>query len=98
MGAGDEHHRLERTRIGSRALPDLSQEVVDVFAEQTGGKNAPVRLPKDGQRLRSVRRSATSISRERIENPDGQTERSGSFLFQYKGKRTLIFENTGVPQ
>jgi hypothetical protein len=35
---------------------------------------------------------------ERIENADGPDGEKWIFLFQYKGKRTLIFENTGVPQ
>jgi hypothetical protein len=31
---------------GAVLFQTFPQEVVDVFAEQTGGKNAPVRLPK----------------------------------------------------
>jgi hypothetical protein len=74
------------------------QEVVDVFAEQTGGESIPVRLPKmingyirfdDQQRAYLV---------ERIENEDGPDGEKWIFLFQYKGKRTLIFENTSAPK
>jgi hypothetical protein len=74
------------------------QEVVDVFAEQTGGESIPVRLPKmingyirfdDQQRAYLV---------QRIENADGPDGEKWIFLFQYKGKRTLIFENTSAPK
>jgi hypothetical protein len=34
---------------------------------------------------------------ERIENSDGEDGEKRTFLFQYKGKRTLIFEDTSVP-
>jgi hypothetical protein len=73
------------------------QEIVDAFAEVTGGQRVRVRLPKtvngfawfDGeQRVWLV---------ERIENPDGPDGEKRVFLFQYKGKRTLSFEQPSVP-
>jgi len=63
MGAGDEHHRLERTRIGSRALPDLSPGGRRCLCRADWRQECSGSLAKDGQRLRSVRRSATGISR-----------------------------------
>jgi hypothetical protein len=74
------------------------QEVVDVFAEQTGGKNAPVRLPKMVNGYVRFDDQQRAFLVERIENADGPGGEKWIFLFQYKGKRTLIFENTGVPQ
>jgi hypothetical protein len=72
------------------------QEVVDVFAEQTGGPSVPVRLPKtiDGYVRFDDQQRAFLV--ERIENPDGPHGEKWIFLFQYKGKRTLIFENTSA--
>jgi hypothetical protein len=34
---------------------------------------------------------------ERIVNAEGPDGKKKVFLFQYKGKRTLIFENTSLP-
>ena len=83
---------------GAVLFQTFPQEVVDVFAEQTGGKNAPVRLPKMVNGYVRFDDQQRAFLVERIENPEGPDGEKWIFLFQYKGKRTLIFENTGVPQ
>ena len=83
---------------GAVLFQTFPQEVVDVFAEQTGGKSAPVRLPKMVNGYVRFDDQQRAFLVERIENPVGQDGEKWIFLFQYKGKRTLIFENTGVPQ
>ena len=83
---------------GAVLFQTFPQEVVDVFAEQTGGKNAPVRLPKMVNGYVRFDDQQRAFLVERIENTDGPNGEKWIFLFQYKGKRTLIFENTGVPQ
>jgi hypothetical protein len=83
---------------GAVLFQTFPQEVVDVFAEQTGGKNAPVRLPKMVNGYVRFDDQQRAFLVERIENPEGQDGEKWIFLFQYKGKRTLIFENTGAPQ
>jgi hypothetical protein len=83
---------------GAVLFQTFPQEVVDVFAEQTGGKNAPVRLPKMVNGYVRFDDQQRAFLVERIENADGPDGEKWIFLFQYKGKRTLIFENTSVPQ
>jgi hypothetical protein len=83
---------------GAVLFQTFPQEVVDVFAEQTGGKNAPVRLPKMVNGYVRFDDQQRAFLVERIENADGPEGEKWIFLFQYKGKRTLIFENTSVPQ
>jgi len=83
---------------GAVLFQTFPQEVVDVFAEQTGGKNAPVRLPKMVNGYVRFDDQQRAFLVERIENTDGPDGEKWIFLFQYKGKRTLIFENTSVPQ
>jgi hypothetical protein len=83
---------------GAALFQTFPQEVVDVFAEQTGGKSAPVRLPKMVNGYVRFDDQQRAFLVERIENPEGQDGEKWIFLFQYKGKRTLIFENTGAPQ
>jgi hypothetical protein len=83
---------------GAVLFQTFPQEVVDVFSEQTGGKNAPVRLPKMVNGYVRFDDQQRAFLVEMIENADGPDGEKWIFLFQYKGKRTLIFENTGVPQ
>jgi hypothetical protein len=83
---------------GAALFQTFPQEVVDVFAEQTGGKSALVRLPKMVNGYVRFDDLQRAFLVERIENPEGQDGEKWIFLFQYKGKRTLIFENTGAPQ
>jgi hypothetical protein len=85
------------TGSGAVLFQSFPQEVVDTFAEVTGGQRGRVRLPKtingyvwfdSEQRAWLVERIVNSVG------PDGEKK---VFLFQYTGKRTLIFENTGDP-
>jgi hypothetical protein len=73
------------------------QEVVDVFAEQTGGESVPVRLPKtiNGHVRFDDQQRAWLV--EKIENPEGEDGEKSHFLFQYKGTRKLIFDKTSFP-
>lgn len=82
---------------GAVLFQSFPQEIVDAFAEMTGGQSVRVRMPKtvngyiwfdDEQRAFLVERKA---------NPEGPDCEKRVFLFQYKGKRSLIFENTSVP-
>ncbi len=82
---------------GAVLFQSFPQEIVDAFAEMTGGQRVRVRMPKtvngyiwfdDEQRAFLVERKA---------NPEGPDCEKRVFLFQYKGKRSLIFENTSVP-
>jgi hypothetical protein len=63
----------------------------------TGGQRARVRLPKtiNGYVWFDSEQRAWLV--ERIVNPEGPEGEKRVFLFQYKGKRTLIFENTSAP-
>ena len=83
---------------GAALFQTFPQEVVDVFAAQTGGKSAPVRLPKMVNGYIRFDDQQRAFLVERIENPEAQDGEKWIFLFQYKGKRALIFENTGAPQ
>jgi hypothetical protein len=73
------------------------QEVIDVFAETTGGQRVRVRLPKtiDGHVRFDDQQRAFLV--ERIVNPEGPDGQKRIFLFQYTGKRALIFENASAP-
>ena len=82
---------------GAVLFQSFPQEVVDAFAEVTGGERVRVRLPKsvngyarfdDEQRAWLVERRANS------EGPDCEKR---VFLFRYMGKCSLVFENTNVP-
>jgi hypothetical protein len=81
---------------GAVLFQAFPQEVIDVFAETTGGKRVRVRLPKtiDGYVRFDDQKRAFLV--ERISNPEGPDGEKRIFLFQYTGKRTLIFENTSV--
>jgi hypothetical protein len=82
---------------GAVLFQAFPQEVVDVFAEMTGGQRVKVRMPKtvNGHAWFDGEQRAFLV--ERKLNPDGQECEKRVFLFQYKGKRSLVFENTGVP-
>lgn len=73
------------------------QEIVDAFAEQTGGEIVPVRMPDavDGYIQFDDQQRAFLVTN--IENPDGNTGEKRIFLFQYTGQRSLVFEDTRVP-
>jgi hypothetical protein len=85
------------TGSGAVLFQSFPQEVVDTFAEVTGGQRVRVRLPKtiNGYVWFDSEQRAWLV--ERIVNSEGPDGEKKVFLFQYKGKRTLIFENTSVP-
>jgi hypothetical protein len=74
------------------------QELVDAFAQQTGGEIVPVRKPDavDGYVQFDDERRAFLVTN--IDNPDGTIGEKRIFLFQYTGQRSLLFEDTRVPQ
>jgi hypothetical protein len=82
---------------GAVLFQSFPQEIVDTFAEVTGGQRVRVRLPKtiNGYVWFDSEQRAWLV--ERIVNPEGPDGEKKIFLFQYKGKRTLIFENTSLP-
>ena len=85
------------TGSGAVLFQSFPQEVVDAFAEVTGGQRVRVRMPKtvNGYAWFDDERRAFLV--ERIANPQGPECEKRVFLFQYKGKRNLLFENTSAP-
>jgi hypothetical protein len=85
------------TGSGAVLFQAFPQEVVDTFAEVTGGQKVRVRLPKtiNGHVRFDHEQRAWLV--ERIVNPEGPEGEKKVFLFQYKGKRNLVFENTSAP-
>ena len=85
------------TGSGAVLFQSFPQEVVDTFAEVTGGQRVRVRLPKtiNGYVWFDSEQRAWLV--ERIVNSEGPDGEKKVFLFQYTGKRTLIFENTSIP-
>jgi hypothetical protein len=82
---------------GAVLFQSFPQEVVDTFAEVTGGQRVRVRLPKTINGYVWFDDEQRAFLVERIVNPEGPDGEKKVFLFQYKGKRTLIFENTSAP-
>ncbi|GGG87188.1 hypothetical protein [Edaphobacter dinghuensis] len=74
------------------------QEIVDAFAEQTGGESMPVRLPQVVDGFVQFDDQQRAFLVERIENPDGSMGEKRLFLWQYTGPRSLVFEDTRIPQ
>ncbi len=85
------------TGSGAVLFHAFPQEVVDTFVEVTGGQRVRVRFPKtiNGHVRFDSEQRAWLV--ERIANPDGPEGEKKVFLFQYKGKRNLDFENTSAP-
>lgn len=85
------------TGSGAVLFQSFPQEVVDAFAEVTGGERVRVRMPKtvNGYAWFDDERRAFLV--ERIANPEGLECEKRVFLFQYEGKRNLLFENTSAP-
>jgi hypothetical protein len=81
---------------GAALFHSFPQEVVDAFAEQTGGTSVPVRRPKtiDGYVEFDEEQRAYLI--EIIPNPGSEDTKKAIFLFQYKGNRQLVFEDTRI--
>ncbi len=82
---------------GAVLFQSFPQEVVDTFAEVTGGQRVRVRLPKTINGYVWFDDQQRAFLVERIVNPEGPDGEKKVFLFQYKGKHTLIFENTSLP-
>jgi len=82
---------------GAILFQSFPQEVVDAFAEMTGGPRIRVRLPKTVNGYVWFDQEHRAFLVERVANPQGPECEKRAFLFQYKGKRSLIFENTSVP-
>jgi hypothetical protein len=82
---------------GAVLFQSFPQEVVDAFAEVTGGERVRVRLPKTVNGYAWFDDEQRAFLVERKANPEGPDCEKRVFLFQYKGKRSLVFENTSVP-
>ena len=85
------------TGSGAVLFQSFPQEVVDAFAEATGGQRVRVRLPKTINGYVWFDDQQRAFLVERIANPDGPEGVKRVFLFQYKGKRSLTFEDTSIP-
>lgn len=81
---------------GATLFHTFPQEVVDTFALENGCESVPVRQPKliDGYVKFDEEKRAFLV--EKIVNPDGEPGEKWIFLFQYKGNRLLIFEDTRI--
>jgi hypothetical protein len=85
------------TGSGAVLFQSFPQEIVDAFAEATGGQQVRVRLPKTINGYVWFDDQQRAFLVERIANPDGPEGVKRVFLFQYKGKRNLTFEDTSIP-
>jgi hypothetical protein len=74
------------------------QEIVDAFARQTDGVSVPVRMPETVNGYVSFDDQQRAFLVERFENADGSPGEKRHFLWQYAGQRTLVFEDTRIPQ
>lgn len=81
---------------GAALFHTFPQEIVDAFAEETGGKSVPVRKPKtiDGYVAFDEEQRAYLV--EIIPNPGFEDTKKEIFLFQYTGNRQLVFEDTRI--
>jgi hypothetical protein len=84
------------TGSGAVLFQSFPQEIVDAFAEATGGQRVRVRLPKTINGYVWFDDQQRAFLVERIANPDGPEGVKRVFLFQYKGKRNLTFEDTSI--
>lgn len=82
---------------GAVLFQAFPQEVVDVFAAMTGGQRVRVRMPKTVNGYAWFDDEQRAFLVERKSNPEGPDCEKRVFLFQYKGSRSLTFENTSVP-
>ena len=82
---------------GAVLFQSFPQEVVNAFAEVTGGQRVRVRLPKTINGYVRFDEDQRAWLVERIVNTEGPDGTKKVFLFQYKGKRNLVFENTSAP-
>jgi hypothetical protein len=82
---------------GAVLFQSFPQEVVDAFAEMTGGQRVRVRMPKTVNGYAWFDDEQRAFLVERKSNPEGPDCEKRVFLFQYKGNRSITFENTSVP-
>jgi hypothetical protein len=86
MGAGDECHRLGGTGSGAVLFQSFPQEVVDAFAEVTGGQRVRVRMPKTVNGYAWFDDQQRAFLVERIANPEGpECVKRGSFSSSTRG-------------
>jgi hypothetical protein len=85
------------TGSGAVLFQSFPQEIVNAFAEATGGQRVRVRLPKTINGYVWFDDQQRAFLVERIANPEGPEGVKRVFLFQYKGKRNLTFEDTSIP-
>jgi len=83
---------------GAALFQTFAQEAVDAFAQQSGRESVPVRRPKIVKGSVRFDDQQRAFLVEVIENPDGENGEKRTFLFQYKGKKTLIFDDTSIPR
>jgi hypothetical protein len=81
---------------GAALFHTFPQEVVDAFAEQTGGESVPVRRPKTVDGYVEFDEEQRAYLIETIPNPGAEDTKKAIFLFQYKGNRELVFEDTRI--
>lgn len=82
---------------GAILFHSFPQEIVDAFAEQTGGDSLPVRAAEPITGHVRIDDEQRAFLVEHIDNPDGTTGEKHLFLWQYTGQRELILEDTRVP-
>lgn len=82
---------------GAVLFHSFPQEIVDAFAEQTGGESLPVRKSDAVAGYVRIDDERRAFLVELIENPDGTLGEKHVFLWQYTGKRNLILEDTRIP-
>jgi hypothetical protein len=85
------------TGSGAVLFQSFPQEVINAFADATGGQRVRVRLPKTVNGYVRFDDEHRAFLVERIVNPLGPQCEKRVFLFQYRGKRSLVFEDTSVP-
>ncbi|MDE3103859.1 MAG: hypothetical protein KGK08_01675 [Acidobacteriota bacterium] len=81
---------------GAALFHTFPQEIVDAFAEQTGGESVLVRKPKTIDGYVEFDEEQRAYLVEIIPNPGAEDTKKAIFLFQYTGNRELVFEDTRV--
>jgi hypothetical protein len=81
---------------GAALFHTFPQEIVDAFAEQTGGESVPVRKSKTIDGYVEFDEELRAYLIEMIPNPGAEDTKKAIFLFQYTGKRELVFEDTRI--
>jgi hypothetical protein len=82
---------------GAVLIQSFPQEVVDAFAEMTGGPRIRVRLPKTVNGFVWFDEQQRAFLVDGLATSDGPESEKKVFLFQYQGRRALVFEDTSAP-